>query len=335
MTKLERIQAAIRRQSTDRPSYAFWRHFPDVDRSAAALAQATLRFHDRYGSDFLKVTPTGGYAVEDWGCVEGDEVMPDGHRPCARHAVNAPEDWKKIRRVAMESSAWASHVETIIRCVVDKRADCPTLPTVFSPLSLARKLSGDRLNYDLKENPQAVTGALEAITETILAFMEACFREGAQGIFYSVQAASTSVHTEEDYRRFGEPYDRRILEAVRSRSLLIILHCHGENLMFDCLAALPADGWNWDDRRSGPPLKEGKARVPGAVIGGLNQWTTLKDGSVEDAKAEAEDALAQTGQVGLILGTGCVLPPGHSDATLVGLIKSLGGTVKLGFVKPQ
>ena len=335
MTKLERIQAAIRRQSTDRPPYAFWRHFPDVDRSAAARAQATLRFHDRYGSDFLKVTPTGGYAVEDWGCVEGDEVMPDGHRPCAHHAVNAPEDWKKIRRVAMESSAWASHVETIIRCVVDKRADCPTLPTVFSPLSLARKLSGDRLNYDLKENPQAVTGALEAITETILAFMEACFREGAQGIFYSVQAASTSFHTEEDYRRFGEPYDRRILEAVRSRSLLIILHCHGENLMFDRLAALPADAWNWDDRRSGPSLKEGKTRVPGAVIGGLNQWTTLKDGSVEDAKAEAEDALAQTGQVGLILGTGCVLPPGHSDATLVGLIKSLGGTVKLGFVKPQ
>jgi uroporphyrinogen decarboxylase len=219
--------------------------------------------------------------------------------------------------------------------VVDKRADCPTLPTVFSPLSLARKLSGDRLNYDLKENPQAVTGALEAITETILAFMEACFREGAQGIFYSVQAASTSVHTEEDYRRFGEPYDRRILEAVRPRSLLTILHCHGEKLMFDRLAALPADGWNWDDRRSGPSLNEGKARVPGAVIGGLNQWTTLKDGSVEDAKAEAEDALAQTGQVGLILGTGCVLPPGHSDATLVGLIKSLGGTVKLGFVKPQ
>ena len=74
------------------------------------------------------------------------------------------------------------------------------MPTVFSPLSLARKLSGDRLNYDLKENPQAVTDALEAITETILAFMEACFREGAEGIFYSVQAASTAFHTEEEYR---------------------------------------------------------------------------------------------------------------------------------------
>ena len=194
MTKRERILAAIKREPTDRPPYAFWRHFPNVDRSPAALAQTTLRFHERYGSDFLKVTPAGGYAVQDWGCVESEDLAPDGHRPCLRHAVNAPEDWKKIRPVAMESTGWASHIESVIRCVVDRRADCSVVPTVFSPLSLARKLSGDRLAYDLKENTRLVEDALVAITETILAFMEACFREGAEGIFYSVQAASHAFH---------------------------------------------------------------------------------------------------------------------------------------------
>ena len=335
MTKLERVQAAIRRQPTDRTPYALWRHFPDVDRNAAALAQSTLRFHERYDSDFLKVTPSGGYAVEDWGCVESEEVMPDGHRPCASHAVRTPEDWKRIRTIAMESTGWATHLETIIRCVVDKRADCSTVPTVFSPLSLARKLSGDRLGYDLKENPQAVTGALEAITETILAFMDACFREGCEGIFYSVQAASTALHTEEEYLRFGEPYDRRILEAVRGRSRLTILHGHGERLMFERLAALPADVWNWDDRRAGPSLADGQARVPGAVCGGLDQWTTLKDGPPERAEAEARDAIAQTGGRGLIVSAGCVLLPNTSDRTLVGLVKSLGGRPRLGLIRPQ
>jgi uroporphyrinogen decarboxylase len=335
MTKLERVQATIRRQPTDRAPYAFWRHFPDVDRNAAALSQSTLRFHERYDSDFLKVTPTGGYGVEDWGCVESDEVMPDGHRPCASHAVRAPEDWKRIRPVRMESTGWATHLETIIRCVVDRRADCSTVPTVFSPLSLARKLSGDRLGYDLKENPQAVTGALEAITETILAFMEACFREGCEGIFYSIQAASTAVHTEEEYLRFGEPYDRRILEAVRPRSRLSILHGHGERLMFDRLAALPADVWNWDDRRAGPTLAAGQARVSGAVCGGLDQWNTLKDGPAERAETEAREAIAQTGGRGLVLGAGCVLLPNTSDATLVGLVKALGGQPRLGLIRPQ
>jgi uroporphyrinogen decarboxylase len=235
----------------------------------------------------------------------------------------------------MESTAWASHLETIIRCIVDRRADCSTMPTVFSPLSLARKLAGDRLNYDLKENPQAVTDALEAITETILAFAEACFREGAEGFFYSIQAASTTFHTEEEYRRFGEPYDRRILEAVRAQSKLTVLHCHGERLMFDRLATLPAQAWNWDDRRAGPSLREGKARVPGAVLGGLDQWTTLKDGTPEAAQAQARDALAQTDGQGVILGAGCVLPVGASDTTLIALAKSLGGVPKLGFIRPQ
>jgi uroporphyrinogen decarboxylase len=335
MTKRERVLGAIRREPTDRPPYAFWRHFPAVDRAPAALAQSTLRFHERYGSDFLKVTPAGGYAVEDWGCVESEELAPDGHRPCARHAVNAPADWKKIRPIPMESTGWASHIESIIRCVVDRRADCSVIPTVFSPLSLARKLSGERLNYDLTENTRLVEDALEAITETILAFMEACFREGAEGIFYSVQAASHAFHTEAEYARFGEPHDRRILEAVREGSRLTVLHCHGERLMFERLAALPADVWNWDDRRAGPSLAEGKALVRGAVQGGLNQWATLKDGPGSDARAEAQDALAQTGGTGIILGAGCVLLTQHSDATMIDLVESLGGTVKLMGIKPQ
>jgi uroporphyrinogen decarboxylase len=335
MTKFERVQAALKREATDRPPYAFWRHFPDVDRSAAALAQATLRFHERYGSDFLKVTPAGGYAVEDWGCVESDEVAPDGHRPCVRHAVTTFDDWKKIRPLRLESTGWGAHLETILRCVVDRRADCSTLPTVFSPLSLARKLSGERLNYDLKENPQAVTDALEAITETILTFADACFLEGAEGIFYSVMAASRDLHTEEEYRRFGEPYDRRILEHVRPKSKLTILHCHGSSLMFDILAALPAHAWNWDDRRAGPSLRDAQRRVSGAVIGGLDQWGALKDGTPDAAAAEAQDALAQTGGRGIILGAGCVLPSQASDLALVELIKSIGGQVKLGLIRPQ
>jgi uroporphyrinogen decarboxylase len=105
--------------------------------------------------------------------------------------------------------------------------------------------------------------------------------------------------------------------------------------MFDRLATLPAQAWNWDDRRAGPSLREGKARVPGAVLGGLDQWTTLKDGTPEAAQAQARDALAQTDGQGVILGAGCVLPVGASDTTLIALAKSLGGVPKLGFIRPQ
>ncbi len=335
MTKLERVQATLKREPTDRPPYAFWRHFPDVDHSAAALAQATLRFHERYGSDFLTVTPRAGSAVEDWGCVESDEVARDGHRPCARHAVMEPADWKKIRPLRVESTGWGAQLETIIRCVVDRRADCSTVPTVWSPLSLAGVLAGDRLRYDLEENPQAVTDALEAITETILVFLDACFVEGVEGIFYAIGAASADRHSEDHYLRFGEPYDRRILAHVRRRSRLTLVHGHGRNVMFDRLAALPADAWSWDDPLGGPSLTEGLARVPGAVVGGLDAWSTLRDGPPEVARAEAQKAIADTGGRGLILGAGCVLARRTSDLALVELIRSIGGQVKLGLIKPQ
>ena len=330
MTKHERIQSAIARRPVDRVPYAVWCHFPEVDRSTAGLAQAILRFHQRYDSDFLKVTPRAHYAVEDWGCVESEKVMPDGHRPCASHAVNAAADWKKIEPLDIASSAYGQHLETLVRVSMDKRADALVLPTVFSPLSLARKLSGDRLNQDLRERPEAVVKALEAITETLLRFVNLCLDEEAGGIFYSIQAASRRFHTEEEYARFGEPYDRRILDAAMARSKLVIVHCHGDELMFERLRHLPGHAWNWDDRAAGPSLREGKARVKGAVIGGINQWATVCEGTAEEVRAEVNDAVTQTDGIGLIVGPGCVLPPAAPDQNVAALVRALGG--KLGLV---
>ena len=330
MSRRERLQAAVTRQPVDRVPYAVWRHFPSVDRSPAGLAQATLRFHDHYGSDFLKITPHGGYAVEAWGCVEAEEVLPDGHRACASCAIKAPEDWKRIRPLDPTSAAgYSQQIETIVRMGFDRRiGDAVVMPTVFSPLSLANKLAGGRLATDLREHPALVRSALAAITETLIRFIDAALTEGMSGIFYSIQAASRSAHREETYAEFGEPDDRTIVESIGHRSVLTIIHCHGDALMFDRLATLPGHAWNWDDRRTPPTLAEGKAKVPGAVIGGLDQWATLRDGTPDAAVAEATDAIAQTDGLGLIVGTGCVLAMNTPDANVAAVVKALGGPLK-------
>jgi uroporphyrinogen decarboxylase len=330
MSRRERLLAAVNGEPTDRTPYAFWRHFPQIDTNPAGLAQATLRFHERYGSDFLKITPAGGYAVEAWGCVESTEARPDGHRPCASCAVKSAEDWKRIGVLDPTTApGYSLHVETIVRMGFDRRiGDAPALPTVFSPLSLARKLSGDRLRQDLRDHPDLVRGALEAITETLIKFADVSLTEGVSGIFYSIQAASLSQHTEEEYAEFGEPYDRRFLESLGSRSILTVIHCHGDRLMFDRLARLPGQVWNWDDRGSGPSLKQGRASVNGALAGGLDQWKTLRDGTPEKAVAEAEDALAQVDGRGLIIAAGCVLPMETPDPNVAAVVRRLGGPLK-------
>jgi uroporphyrinogen decarboxylase len=330
MSRRERLRAALNREPVDRVPYAVWRHFPAVDKSPAGLAQAMLRFHERYGSDFLKITPAGGYAVEAWGCVEGEEVRPDGHRPCARCAVRDAGDWKSIRPLDPDSApGYVEQMETIVRLGFDRRiGDAPVVPTLFSPLSLARKLSGDRLNTDLRERPDLVLDALEAITDTLIRFADRCLAEGLAGIFYSIQAASRKLHTEEEYERFGEPFDRRFLGAIEGRSSLTIIHCHGQDLMFDRLAQLPGHAWNWDDRATAPSLRQAAALVSGAVIGGLDQWRTLHTGTPEQAAAETQDAIAQTGGRGLIVGPGCVLPMNTPDANVAAVVKELGGPLK-------
>jgi uroporphyrinogen decarboxylase len=330
MTRRERILAAIARQPVDRTPYAVWRHFPTVDHSPAGLAQATLRFHDHYGSDFLKITPRGGYAVEAWGCVEGTEVSEDGHRACARCGVRDADDWKRIRALDPATApGWSEQLETIIRIGFDRRiGDAPVVPTLFSPLSLARKLSGGRLMPDLREHPTAVTDALKAITATVIRFADLALTEGVSGIFYSIQAASRRVGREEDYARFGEPFDREFLASIQGRSKLTIIHCHGDDLMFDRLAGLPGHAWNWDDRATPPTLAEGKARVSGAVVGGLDQWRTLRDGTAEGAAAEAAEAVAQVGGTGVIVAPGCVLPMKTPDATVAAVVRALGGPLK-------
>lgn len=330
MTRRERLQAAINRQPTDRVPFALWRHFPAVDRSPAGLAQSTLRFHEHYGSDFLKITPRGGYAVEAWGCVESEEVLPTGNRACASCAVKDPDDWKRIRALdPATASGWVEELETIIRLGFDRRiGDAPVLPTLFSPLSLARKLSGDRLAHDLRAHPAAVTSALEAITDTLLKFADLALREGVSGIFYSIQTASRGVLDEEQYARFGEPYDRQVLGEIHPRSFLTVVHCHGDALMFDRLARLPGHVWNWDDRAAGPALAEARALVPGAVCGGLHQASTLLQGTADAAVTEAREAVASVGGTGVIVAPGCVLMAGTPDATVAAVVTALGGPLK-------
>ena len=95
----------------------------------------------------------------------------------------------------------------------------------------------------------------------------------------------------------------------------------------DRLRHLPGHAWNWDDRAAGPSLTEGKAKIRGAVIGGVNQWATVCEGTPEDVTAEVKNAVEQTDGIGLIVGPGCVLPPAAPDQNVAALVKALGGKV--------
>jgi uroporphyrinogen decarboxylase len=184
----------------------------------------------------------------------------------------------------------------------------PFIQTIFNPLSQAKNLAGKQeLLAHLREYPEAVRAGLEVITETTVQFIKAARRRGIAGIFLATQHASYELLSEEEYQEFGVPYDRRLLEAA-DQLWLNVLHLHGRRIMFDLLASYPVQVFNWHDRETPPTLREGQAKVQGAVLGGLRQWETLLRGTPDTVRREAHDALRQTGGQRFILGTGCVTP---------------------------
>src|SRR5436190_1265999 len=145
MTKRERVVAALGGQPIDRPPVAFWRHAPDVDHTAKGLAEAMLSFHRRFDLDLVKVMSSGVYCVEDWGCRVADTGAPSGAKQCVEHAVRAAADWARVRELDPGGGALGRELEAVRLIVRGRHDDAPVLHTVFTPLTIAKKLAGDRL----------------------------------------------------------------------------------------------------------------------------------------------------------------------------------------------
>jgi uroporphyrinogen decarboxylase len=324
MTKRERVAAALRRQPVDRPPVSFWRHVPDVDHTAAGLADAMLAWQRRWDLDFVKVMSSGVYCVEDWGCTVAYAGSPNGAKQCVEHAVRTAGDWARIKVLDPGAGALGRELEALGRIVRGRGDDAPVLHTLFSPLTIARKLAGERLAEDLRTSPEAVGQALEAITETMIRYGAAAIEAGADGVFFATQMASPDVMSRDVQARFGLPYARRVLGSLGTRSSFTLLHVHGKEIYFDDLAgALAVHAVNWHDRLTPPALGEAQRRFAGAVVGGLSEGATLRRGPAASIVAEVEDAIRQTAGRGVMVAPGCVLPLDTPDAHLEAVVSAV------------
>lgn len=308
MTRRERLQATCAGERVDRTAVALWRHFPGDDQRPEDLAWATLMWQQTWDWDFIKVSPASSFCLIDWGVedrwVGGDE----GNREYTRRAICQPEEWPRLAVQDCRQGALARQLDCLRLIQEGARDEVPFIQTVFSPLAQAKNLAGqERLIVHLRQAPEQVKAGLEVITQTTLAFIERAKETGIAGIYYALQLANYGLLNEAEYREFGEPLDRRILAAVND-CWFNLAHLHGRDGMFDLVSQYPIHALNWHDQESGPSLREGLARFPGAVCGGLEHWEHLLRGEPDQIRALARDAIAQAGGKRLILSTGCVAP---------------------------
>ena len=308
MTKRERLEKTIHGEETDRVPVALWRHWPGDDQRAADLAEATVAFQRRWDFDFVKVTPASSFSIADYGVQDRWVGNLEGTREYVRRAVERSLDWTELRVLDPTRGALARQLDVLRMLKEAFGTETPFIQTIFSPLAQAKNICGKELLIEhMRTAPDRLMTGLNTITESTLRFIDAMRRSGVSGIFYAIQHASYAVISEAEYREFGRPFDLRILEALPEDWWLNVVHLHGSVPMFDLVADYPVQVINWHDRETKPDLAEGKLKFSGAVSGGIGRWDPMHSGTPVEVRAQARQAIEQTGGRRFILSTGCVI----------------------------
>lgn len=323
MNHWQRVEAAIAGEATDHAPVALWRHFPDDDLCLEKLVAHTLEWQNKWDFDLVKFMPSGTYGVEDWGAVTGYRGAANGAREVIKPAVVRTEDWARIQPLDVLSGSYGQQNRALAETAKALQGSVPLLQTVFSPLTTARKLSTDGMLTDLRCTPDALHRALRVITDVTIEFVGHALDAGADGVFFATQLASTRILNVQEYESFGKQYDLEVLNALRGRSRLNMLHAHGDDIMFDLLVDYPVEMFNWHDRLTKPSISEAGARFSRLLVGGLNEHGTLLHGWPQDIENEVKEALSHNEGRRLMIGPGCVLPIAIKDRSIQAVLDAV------------
>jgi len=243
-----------------------------------AHAAATLKFHRDYGTDIVKVMSDFPYPA------------PSGK-------------WWELKP---EANPFAPQIHALELIRDGVGGDTPILETIFNPWNVAEKLSSKEEVLRLKrENPSALLGALDVITQSETNHVKLALKTGAAGIFLSVANANAAALTRDDYARFSLPFDRRVMEAASS-GWLNFLHAHVEAEYLDLFRDFPAPVFNYSLHVSKIPIARVRKTFTTTIAGGIDElnYRTLTVRQITEQWHEARTAAGAK----FILTPGCSVP---------------------------
>ncbi len=320
MTKWERVEAALQGAEVDRIPISLWKHYHLQDRAPGQLAEVTLALHRQFDTDLIKLTPSGLYPIQDWGATiqfgRDDDFLPLAVQPI----VSSPEQWETLPKLDVTKGVLRRELETIHHVSAGLDGSAPFMMTLFSPLTIAYKLCGDKVSGErivdqIRQAPQQVHKGLAVIQDVVIDYAAACMEAGAPGFFFATQMATTDLLTREEFRAFSLPYDMAVLESLAGKSRVTMLHVCKKNLMFDLVADYPVHVINWAAATSGTTIADARQMTTKPLAGGLSLDTLLR-GTPSAVLAEARSSMATAGREGFILAPDCVIKGPSPDANL-------------------
>jgi uroporphyrinogen decarboxylase len=319
MNPRERVWAALRGDEVDRPPVSFWGHFYHRESSAAELVEATLEHQDEYAWDWIKLNPRKQYHVEDWGVRYRYSGRATDKPVLEQWPVHQASDWAAITERPPDAGALGEQLAAVRLLRRALAADVPMIQTVFTPLAVLAEMVPEpgELKLHMRMHPNAVRGALEAVTATYEKYVARVIEAGADGIYLATTDwGSRNLMSDDEYQTWGRPWDLRVIAPAREAPFNVMHVCKRRNLLFE-FADYPvrAFSWDWTDPTN-PTLADAWGRLPGAVMGGISQDDALQQPNPDRALAEFRRALEQTGGRRWLVAPGCSIPPATPAANL-------------------
>lgn len=288
MNKIERVDHVLQGLGVDRPPVSLWYHFGVQHSSGEQFARLMLEYFDHYDFDFLK-------------------VMNDYFYPCPEGltAVKTKADLARIAHFDVEKSPWQEQFRALEIINEHLKDRAYFIDTVFDPWqSIRRNMAGEHIKDLMADEPEALINALEIVTDNLIAYCEKSLGLGAAGIFMSVIAGKELV-TRQELLTFIKPFAVRVFDAIADLGKMNTLHIHGDDLFLDDLLDVPANILNWWDRGPhGPSLGYVKDRIPGCIMGGIDQ-TLVSRNTREFLKQHVREGIALGGDRRFFLANGC------------------------------
>ncbi len=307
MDPIERVQSVLEGRRPDRPPISFWHHFGPDQVYGPAAVEAHLAHLESFDLDFLKVMNDNAYPhatrverVDDLASL----TVLRGDEPEFARQLDLLADLKRTvpGRVLMSTTvfnAWA----TLRRLIRPPTSHGPPKLTVDDEPSRMMKAW-------YAEDPAAVTAAVRTVASSLANFARRCIGAGADGVFLSVRDDWVDAPGDQTqlYDRLVRPTDLEILAAAAD-GRLNMLHVCGKAVGFRRFADYPTHALNWADRAAGPALADVCRWAKPAICGGLDNLTTLPNGTAADCEAEVADALRQAGDRPIMIAPGCTYDP--------------------------
>ena len=322
MRSIDRIRGVIEGKPVDRlpaqpmammfaAKHAGFR-FIDYTKDGRIMAEAQLKLAKDFEIDCVLMCSDPAREVID---IAGEDSIGwfenQGPAICEERAALLDKARLKKFRIPDPLGGGRMHdrIRAIEICLRELRGEISIVGWIEGPLALAAELRGlNRMMTDFVDDPEFVRDLMDFTSEVAIVYAAAQIEAGVDTIGMSDAAAS--MIGPRHYGKFLLPWQRRVLESIRSSRPEIILRLHmcgTTDPLIPQMATLPVDIYELDS-----PVNLAAARAalgPNRVIlGNVATITDLLEGTPERVRAAARKCHETCGRYHIV-GAGCELSP--------------------------